>query len=216
MSLVLYYSPGACSLAPHIVLEELGANYRLELVSVADGATQREPYLTINSKARVPALRIEMEARVLTESVAILTYLGRRSAAYPLLPLAGTIAEARCYEWLAWLSGWVHAVGFGLIWRPVRFTSDPHQYEGLQASGRMTVEAAFGDIERQLADGRDWAIPEGYSVVDPFLLVFYRWGYQIGLSMHTQYPAWSAMANNLAQRPAVKRALEQERISLRC
>jgi glutathione S-transferase len=215
MSLVLYYSPGACSLAPHIVLEELGANYNLELVSVADGATQREPYLTINSKGRVPALRIDKEACVLTESVAILTYLGRRSAAHPLLPPAGTKAEARCYEWLAWLSGWVHAVGFGLIWRPVRFTADSRQYEALQASGRLTVEAAFGEVERQLADGRDWAIPWGYSVVDPFLLVFYRWGYRIGLSMHTQYPAWSAMADKLAQRSAVKRTLEQERISLR-
>lgn len=212
--LVLYYSPGACSLAAHIVLEELGEHYRLELVSVSDGATMREPYLGINPKGRVPALGIEGEGRVLTELAAILDYLAHRDPAGRLLPGSGPLPQARRQEWLAWLSGWVHAVGFGLVWRPGRFDADASHHDALHAMGRQTIAAAFGDIERQLADGRQWAVPEGYSVVDPFLLVLFRWGNRIGLAMRQDYPAWAALADKLVQRPAVGRALEQEGISI--
>ncbi|MGN6580260.1 MAG: glutathione S-transferase family protein [Bordetella sp.] len=207
---VLYYSPGACSLAVHIVLEELDAPYRLECVSVADGETAREPYLNINPKGRVPALAIKEEGRVLTELPAILDYLAHSDPAGRLLPGGGALPQARREEWLAWLSGWVHAVGFGLLWRPGRFDTDPAHYDALHAMGRRTIEKAFQDIERQLADGRQWAVAEGYSVVDPFLLVLFRWGNRIGLAMHQAFPAWAALCAKLLQRPAVVRALEQE------
>ena len=70
----LYFSPGACSLAPHIVLEELGIAYEPVLVSLKDGENKKADYLKINPKARVPALNVD--GKVLTENVAILTYLG--------------------------------------------------------------------------------------------------------------------------------------------
>lgn len=211
---VLYYSPGACSLAAHIVLEELGIPYRLELVSVSDGATLREPYLRINSKGRIPALAIEGEERVLTELPAILDYLAHCDPAGRLLPGSGALPQARRQEWLAWLAGWVHGVGFGLLWRPARFDADPSHYDALHAMGRRTIEAAFQDIERRLADGRQWAAAEGYSAVDSFLLVLFRWGNKIGLAMRRDYPAWAALSDRLAQRPAVRRALEKEGISI--
>lgn len=211
---VLYYSPGACSMAAHIVLEELGISYRLERVSIPDGETAREPYLNINPKGRVPALAVEGEERVLTELPAILDYLAHCDPDGRLLPVGGALPQARSKEWLAWLSGWVHAVGFGLLWRPGRFDADSSHYDALHAMGRQTIEAAFHDIERQLADGRQWAVAQGYSVVDPFLLVLFRWGNRTGFAMRRDFPAWAALSDRLLQRPAVKRALEKEGVSI--
>jgi glutathione S-transferase len=211
---LLYYSPGACSMAPHIVLEELGLSYRTELVSVSDGATVREPYLEINPKGRVPALRILGGARVLTEIPAILTYLARQRPMSGLLPADDPLFEARCQEWLAWLSGWVHGVGFALLWRPMRFSPVTSQHDTLQATGRQTILEAFAEIERQLADGREWAMPGRYSIIDPFLLVFYRWGNRIGLTMRDGYPAWTSINDRISNRPAVRRVLDSEGLSI--
>jgi glutathione S-transferase len=214
MSYILYYSPGACSMAPHIVLEELGLHYRTELVSVANGDTARAPYLAINPKGRVPALLIPGEARVLTEVSAILIYLARQRPASGLLPADDPLSEARCQEWLAWLSSWLHTVGFGLLWRPARFSPNTSQHGTLQAMGRQTIHAAFVEIERQLADGREWAMPGRYSILDPFLLVFYRWGNRIGFAMRTDFPAWTSITDRVAKRPAVCRVLESEGLSI--
>jgi len=214
MSYLLYYSPGTSSLAPHIVLEELGLSYRTELVSVAKGDTTRETYLAINPKGRVPALLIPNETRVLTEVTAILPYLARQHPSSGLLPSDAPLSEARCLEWLAWLAGWLHGVGFSALWAPRRFSPDTSHHATIQAMGRHTILAAFVDIERQLSDGREWAMPDQYSIVDAFLLVFYRWGNRIGLNMRAEYPAWSSITDRVANRPAVRRVLESEGISI--
>jgi glutathione S-transferase len=210
----LYYSPGACSLAAHIVLEELGADYELRLVSIADGMTTHPDYLAINPKARVPALAIPGEDSVLTELPAILVYLATLYPEGRLLPAAGdVVAIARCQEWLAWLSGWVHGVGFALLWRPGRFAEDAHHAD-LSARGREVIEAAFADIEAKLVAGQNWALPSGYSVVDPFLLVLFRWGGRIGLPMGERYPVWKRLALRMVERPAVQRAMVREGVEI--
>jgi glutathione S-transferase len=82
--LTLYYSPGACSLAPHIALEEAGASYALELVSIPKGEQQAPEYLNVNPRGKIPALRTD--EGVLTENVAILTYISRSFPQARLLP----------------------------------------------------------------------------------------------------------------------------------
>ena len=82
--LTLYYSPGACSLAPHIALEEAGASYALQLVSIPKGEQQAPEYLNVNPRGKIPALRTD--EGVLTENVAILTYIARTSLQERLLP----------------------------------------------------------------------------------------------------------------------------------
>jgi glutathione S-transferase len=213
MIYTLYYSPGACSMAAHIVLREVGVKFDLELVSVRDGATSHHPYLAINPKGRVPALAIEGESRVLTELPAILVFLARQHPDAALLPL-GLIQEARCLEWIVWLSGWVHGVGFGLLWRPERFGPARVHHETLTMQGFGIIKNAFKDIETQLADGRDWAVPGSYSIADPFLLVLYRWGNRIGIPMSSNYPAWTNLSHRTAARPAVLEVLEREGLSL--
>lgn len=207
MTYRLYYSPGACSMAVHIALEELGARFELELVSTQHGDTQRPAYLAVNPKGRVPALGIPGEPKVLTEVPAILLYLARTHTG--LLP-QDALGQARCLEWLAWLTGWVHGVGYGGLWRPGRFVGDEEVYPAVQANGRRVVQEAYLRIEQQLAAAGPWALPQGYSIVDPFLLVLYRWGNRIELSMRDDYPTWSALTARMLERPAVQKVLQRE------
>src|SRR5437899_3286976 len=116
-----YYSPGSCSMAVHIVLEEIGEPYDRQLVS-ASGPNEGEMTATpewkaINPKGRVPALlgvagRIGGAEDLLTEGHAILIYLARTNPSAKLLP-AEPAAEARCIEWMNWLAGNVHAMSYG-------------------------------------------------------------------------------------------------------
>ena len=106
MTYTLYYSPGSCSLAPHIVLQELGLPFTLKLVSTSDGATRSPAHLRLNPKGRVPVLTFG-EA-VLTEAPAILLHLALADPGQTLLPFAPD-GLVRCVEWFNWLSGTVHS-----------------------------------------------------------------------------------------------------------
>jgi glutathione S-transferase len=209
--LKLYYSPGACSLAPHIVLEEQGAPYALELVAIAEGKTRTPEYLAINPKGRVPVLMTE-EGEVLTELPAICWYLAQQSS-HPLLFPLDKLAAARVLEWCNWLSGTVHAMAFGQLWRPQRFADETGSHPVIQTKGRADILEHFGSIERRIGS-RDWAVGNAYTVVDAYLLVFFRWGNRIGLDMRSGYPGWTRHAERVAARPAVQRALRQEGISI--
>jgi glutathione S-transferase len=78
----------------------------------------------------------------------------------------------------------------------------------------QALREQYAYIESLLGDGRDWAVPGGYTVVDPYLLVFYEWGVRIDLDMKTSYPAWRDLTQRTLQRPAVQRALANEKISV--
>ncbi|MGY3441269.1 glutathione S-transferase family protein [Bradyrhizobium sp. USDA 4473] len=220
---IFYYSPGTCSLAPHIVLEEIGEPYEMTLISASgprEGeATSTPAWKAINPKARVPALlgvagRVGGADNLLTEVPAILTYLARTNPAARLLP-SDPAAEARCIEWMSWLSSDLHSMAFAQMWRAHRFTTDENGLIAVRDRGRENVCKCFAYIERVLADGRAWAVPEGYSIVDPYLLVFYYWGRtRLSLDMEGLCPAWTRLSQVLVQRPAVQRALTNERIAI--
>src|ERR1700704_2282650 len=125
----LYYSPGACSMAAHIVLEEIGEPYDLELVSsrgrVGGEGTTSPAWMAQNPKGRVPALsgvsgRIGGSDNLLTELHAILFYLARTHPQARLLP-TDPAGEGRAIEWMNWLASNVHAMSYGQIWRAQRF-----------------------------------------------------------------------------------------------
>jgi glutathione S-transferase len=218
----LFYSPGACSLAAHIVLEEIGLPYQVELVS-ASGPREGEmtasaQWKAINPKGRVPALsdvpgRIGGRAGLLTEVPAILFYLARLHPSAGLLPREAA-GEARCLEWMNYLSSSVHATAYGQIWRPLRFVNDEDDAPAVTAKGEQSVREQYEYIERLVGDGRDWAVPGSYSIVDPYLFVFFRWGRRIGIDMSTLCPAWTRLAARVVERPAVQRAMEQEGIDI--
>ena len=202
----LSYSPGACSLAVHILLEEIGRPYRLNLVSIAEGKTSAPAFLDLNPKGRVPVL--EIDGVVLTEAPAILFHLATIHPEAALLP-PDPVDRFRCLEWFNWLSSAVHAVGYGQMWRPERFTDDDGQFEDIVAKGEANLADAHRLIETRLT-GRVWSVGDAYSCVDPFLLVFHLWGRSVGFSLQTDFPAWSAHAERVLARDAVRRAMEQE------
>lgn len=211
----LYYSPAACSLAVHIVLEEIGAPYETEIRSAQNSeGTSAPDYLALNPKGRVPALTGVAGAAggapgLLTEAPAILNFLALSHPQAGLLP-DDPSARARVHEWLNWLSGQVHGLGYGALWRPQRFVDDATLYPAIETRGLKTIVAGNDHIERILSDGRDWAVPGAYTIVDPFLLVFQLWGRRIGLDMQARWPTWAALSDRTLARPAVRRALDQE------
>lgn len=213
-----YQAPRACSFAVHVVLEETGAPYEARVRSIADGQTSSADYLALNPKGRVPALTDVAGSAggasgLLTEVGAILVFLARSYPQAQLLP-SDPAAEARCLEWLSWLSIDVHGIAFGQLWRPQRFVGDSALFPAVIARGQENVRAAYDHIEQILVDGRTWAIPGQYTVIDPYLAVFWRWGQRIGLEMEAGWPHFSRLVAKVLARPAAQRALAQEQANL--
>jgi glutathione S-transferase len=150
---------------------------------------------------------------LLTEVPAIMYYLAARHPEAELLPI-GAAAAARCFEWFNWLSGSVHAMSYGQIWRTQRFSDDEQAFASIREKGRRSLEEQYRYIDSLLGDGRQWAGGDRYSIVDPFLLVFFGWGQRIGMNMRSDFPAWSGLVDRLLERPAVARVLEKEGVSI--
>jgi glutathione S-transferase len=199
-------------------LEEIGEPYETQLVLSTDGAMTRTPeWRAINPKGRVPVLTnvrgsIGGASDVLTEVPAILNYLADTHPEACLLP-DDWAGRARANEWMNWLSSNVHAMSFGQIWAPERFVSDERLFDSVRAAGRRNLAEQFMYIESLIADGRGWAVPGGYSIVDPYLFVFWRWASsRISMDM-SMYPAWKELALRVIARPAVRSVMQRTGIS---
>lgn len=215
MRLRLYYGPGACSLAPHIALEEAGAAFEPARVALRAGEQRSPEYRRINPKGRVPAL--VLGDRVLTEVPAILRYVARAFPQAGLWP-EEIEADARCAEWLAWLSSGVH-VAYAHISRADRYAETPAGKAEVVAMGVETCREIWRAVEAKLGRG-PWAVGERYSVADPYLLTIWTWGRlpssitfddpSLGLDAERDLPNWTAHARRMAERPAVRRAFARE------
>lgn len=136
-------------------------------------------------------------------------FLARSHPEAKLLP-ADPAGEARCTEWLSWISIDLHGIGYGQLWRPHRFVADPALHEAVKSKGMENILTAYDHIDHILSDGREWAVPSQYTVVDAYLVVFWLWGRRIGLEMDTSWPNWAQLMNKVLERLAVKQALELE------
>lgn len=204
--LVLYYSPGACSLASHAALHEWGVPFATRRVTLAKGEHLKSDYLELNPRARVPLLIIDGQR--IRENSAILTWIGQQAGLYPE---TGAIEAATCAEWLAWLTSGVH-ISFAMIWRGSRFAHDEAMHPAIRQRGYDWVGEHFAEIDEALARG-PWALGEKLTVADFNLLPFYRWGGRVGLDM-SLYPNWGAHTARMLERPSLKAALATEDISL--
>lgn len=207
----LYYAPGSCSQAAHVALEETQRRFETQRVSLRDGAQHEAWFREINPRGRVPALELD-SGSVITETPAILTLIADWSPRSQLLPPAHDLpCRGRALEWMAWLSTGPQ-IAVAQVWRPERFLAEGDDPAALQAAGRSYLTEAFAEIDRRIAG--PWAIAAGYCVVDPYLLVFYRWAQRLGFDTADQYPRWSAQTDALLERPAVQRVLAREGIAL--
>lgn len=204
MQLTLYYSPGACSLVPHIALEEAGAAFRAVRIPLAEGGNLTAEYLAINPHARLPSLGTDQG--IVTENIAVLNFIADRFGAAGSVPRADPYVAAKCNELLGWFSSTVH-IAFAQIWRGNRFTEDESVWLILEAGGRKALSRQFDEIEMLCGD--EWLVPGSFTAADGYALTFLRWAKRIGFDIE-RYPNWSALAARVLERPAVKRALERE------
>lgn len=204
--LTLYYCPYACSMASHVALEEAGAIFETRKVNIFTGEQFKPEYRAINPRAKVPALRFD-DGRVLLETVAILGWVG---TAYPDGDLLGAdpLDRARTIATCAWLSGTVHPT-FKQFIHPEHLLADASMHAALKAQAKDGYWAYLKEIDAVLAD-RPWIMGDHFTVADPYALVFYPWGRELGLPIK-ELSNLAAMKNRLIERPAARRALEREK-----
>lgn len=202
--LTLYFSPGACSLASHIGLEETGAPYEAKPILLAKGQQRTEEYQKINPRGKVPALSVD--GKVLVENTAILTYLARRFTEKKLMP-ADPAEEARGIATMCWFSSIVHP-SFQRVNRPERFAEGEAAHAGVKENGRKSFWANCQEIDSML-QGKEWIMGSEYTLVDPYALVFYGWGVRGKFPM-TELGAYSAWQERMMKRPTVKKTVDAE------
>jgi glutathione S-transferase len=203
--LTLYYAPGACSMAAHIVLEESDEKYEPRRVDLKNGEQRTEQYLRINPQGRVPALGLG-NGGALSENTAILPFLGKRFGLWP----TEAVAEAKALSLIVFFAASVHPA-HAHIGRPERYASDPAMFPNLQEMGKKTFHGYLKQIDGMLA-GRQW-FSDKYSVVDPYGLVFYVWGVRRELPV-AELKNYTAFKERMVERPAVRRVLEDESIKI--
>jgi glutathione S-transferase len=197
----LYHTPGACSLAPHILLEETGLDY--EPVRVDLMAKRLEgggDYLAINPKGAVPALDVG-DGEVLTENAVILQYIADRAGIEALLPARG-LARYRVLEWLGYIATELHK-GFGPLWLP----QTPDAFKDVT---RGMIGKKLDFVQGRL--GGDYLNGSAFTAADPYLFTILRWTDIHGIDL-AGWPQLVAYRKRVAVRPAVARALTAEGIT---
>ena len=203
--LTLYYAPGACSMASHIVLEESGEKYQAQPVDLAGGEQRTDAYLKIHPLGRVPALRLD-NGEPLAENTAILPYLGKRFGLWP----TDAAAEAKALSLIGFFASSVHPA-HAHVGRPERYTADTSAYPGIKDMGLKTFHGYLKQTDAML-DGREW-LSDRYSVLDPYAFVFYTWGVRRELPMG-ELKSYTAFKDRMMQRPAVQRVAQDEKIKV--
>ena len=209
----LHYFPGNASMAPHIVLHELGRPFTLKLVDRTRQAHKQADYLALNPNGLIPVLRDG--GLVLYEAAAICLHLADQHPAAGLLPALGSAERAQAYKWLLWLSNTLQATLIHHFY-PERLV-DEGNVDGaaqVKAHAQARVGALLDQIEAQLSGhGQAWLLGEKYGVADAYGLMLCRWtrGFDGPAAAPARSrPAIRAWLDRLLARPAVQRVIADE------
>lgn len=195
-----YIKPGACSMASHIILAEIGGAYAAEVVDTANGETAGGAnYRDINPKGKVPAL--EVEGEVLTEGPAILQFLGDRAANLGLAPTSGTLARARVNEVLNFTGTELH-IAFGPLF-------SGSATDAQKEAARQAVAMKLDWLEGRLADGRAHLTGEAFTIADAYAFVVTNWANSTGIAL-ARWPRINAFMARVGARPSVQKVLKAE------
>ena len=196
----LYFSPGACSLSPHIALREAGLDFEIEQVNLATKKTKSgADFNAINAKGYVPTLVLD-DGEVLTEGPAIVQYIADLRPEAKLAPPAGTLARVRLQEWLGFINSEIHKA-FGPL-----FT--PNASDEAKAAAKATLAKKYEFVEKALT-GKTFLTGDTFTVADAYLFTVTRWTGFTGVDL-ASYPQVQAFLERVGSRPAVKAALEAE------
>ena len=172
----LYYMPGACPLAAHIVLEWIGAPY--EEVRLSHGDLHKDAYLRINPLGMVPAL--EVDGSVITQNAGVLSYLAE---AYPDAKLGGDgtpRGDAEVHRWLGFVNSDMHPA-FKPLFGATAYLDDDVTIEKTKAHAKQAVRRLFEFVNGRLS-GRDW-VADTRSTADAYLFVMIRWAHAVGIDI---------------------------------
>jgi glutathione S-transferase len=196
----LYFSPGACSMAPHIILREAGYKFDLEKVDLASKKTAHgEDYTAVNPKGYVPALETD-EGQVLTEASVVAQYLADQKPESGLAPKPGTMERYRLMEWMNFVSTEVHKQ-FGPLFNP-KITPEWKQNQ------LDTLARRFTYLNEKL-NGNAYLMGNRFTVADAYLFTVLNWTNRFKIDLE-KWPAIKDYIGRIAERPAVKEAMKAE------
>jgi len=196
----LYFSPGACSLSPHIIAEEAGLPCEYILASTKSHKLQDgTDFYSINPLGYVPFLVLN-DGQTLREGPVIVQYLADQVPEKKLLPAVGTMERYRVLEWLNFIGTELHK-SFGPLFKP----GTPEDYK---PSVRQALRGRFEWVEQQLA-GKDYLMGSQFTVADAYLFTVCGWGKFVGLDL-SDLPLLQAYVARVGSRPAVQAALRAE------
>lgn len=197
----LYYKPGACSLATHIVLLEIGEPFELDKVDTKAKKTEAgEDYLAINPKGYVPALELD-DGHIITENAAVLQYIADQYPEAELAPANGTLERTRLQEHLSYISAELHK-SFSPLFAPNTSEDDKEK-------ARKNIAPKLDYFESVFADGRRFLLGDKFSIADAYLFVVISWTRpnKIGLE---KWPLLADFAAHVVARDSVKQAMRDE------
>lgn len=196
----LYYSPGACSLSPHIALCEAGLPYELVRVDLQQATTEdRRDYHSVNPFGYVPALELN-DGEILLEGPAIVQYIADQAPDKGLAPPAGSLARYRLQQWLNFISTELHK-GFGALFNPA-----------LPDEAKEIMKGLIGqrlDVLAPKLENSDYLMGDAFTVADGYLFTVLGWCPHIGFDL-SRWPALGAYLGQVGARPAVQKALKEE------
>jgi glutathione S-transferase len=196
----LYFSPGACSLSPHIVLREAGLAFDTEKVDLGSKKTASgADYKTINPKGSVPALQLD-DGQVLTEGPAIVQYLADLVPEKQLAPAMGSMERYRLIEWLNFISTELHK-GFSPLF-------NPKTPDATKSMAQEALAARFDLVAAKLEQS-EYLTGSQFTVADAYLFTVTRWSQYVGIDLG-RWPALQRYLERVAARPAVNAALLAE------
>lgn len=196
----LYYSPGACSLASHMIALEGGMPLELVKVDLKAHRTERgEDYAAINPKGYVPTLVLD-NGETLTESAVVLQYLADQMPQAGLIPPAGSMARYRVQEWLNFVASELHK-GFGPLW-------NANAVEPAKEAARAMLGKRYAWLDGQLA-GISFLTGETFTVADAYAVTVLSWSGLHGIDLQP-YPNLRAYVERVRARPRVQQALKEE------
>ncbi len=196
----LYFSPGACSLSPHIALREAGLTFDLEKTDLkAKKTASGTDFLTVNPKGYVPALQLD-NGKVLTEGPAIVQYIADQKPESGLAPQAGSFERYELQEWLNFITSEVH--------KPVGSLFNPAMTADYKPVVLALIDKRLTWIDGQL-QGKQYLMGDTFTVADAYLFTVLRWTGFFNIDLG-KYPAIKSYFARVAERPAVKEALAAE------
>lgn len=195
----LYYSPGACSLSPHIALAEAGLKADLVKVNIREKKTEAgDDYLKVAPKGQVPVLSID--GATLTEGPAIVQYIADKAPDKQLAPANGTIERYQLQEWLNLITSELHK-SFSPLFNPAMSDETKNLF-------RDKIAKTLAYVDEKLA-GKDYLMGSQFTVADGYLFTILRWAIAMKFDL-AQYPNLKAYFDRVGARPKVKEAMLTE------